>query len=79
MVKRWHRLRPVPDSSPPLRVYTSYINGVLHPQAFPHGQFAASEMERELNTQFHAWLEMTAPGALEGGKVTGIRFADMVE
>jgi hypothetical protein len=67
------------ENPPPLRVYTCYIDGMLQTHAFPHGDLKATDLERELNSQFHAWLEMTAPGALDEGRVTGIRFADMEE
>ncbi len=67
------------DLPPALRVYTCYIDGVLHTQTFPHGEILAADLERELNQQFQAWLEMTVPGAQDGGRVTGIRFADMTE
>ena len=33
---------------PPLRVYTCYIDGVLHTQPFPHGELASSSLEAEL-------------------------------
>lgn len=68
-----------PADPPPLRVYTCYIDGILHTQPFAHGELAAEDLERELNREFHAWLEMTAPGALASGKLTGIRFADLTE
>ena len=64
---------------PPLRVYTCYIDGVLHTQPFPHGELQSLALEAELNRQFHEWLEMTAPKAYEEGRVTGIRFADMLD
>jgi len=67
------------DTPPPLRVYTCYIDGVLHTQTFPHGEWKGPDLERELNRQFHEWLEMTVPGANAEGRVTGIRFADMTE
>lgn len=71
--------RMPPESPPPLRVYTCYIDGVLHTQTLPHGDLQAPALDGELNRQFHDWLEMTVPGAHEGGRVTGIRFADMAE
>lgn len=67
------------DLPPPLRVYTCYVDGVLHTQTFPHAELKAADLERELNKQFHTWLEMTVPGAHDEGRVTGIRFADMEE
>ena len=67
------------DIPPPLRVYTCYIDGVLHTQTIPHGDLQGEELEPELNRHFNDWLNITAPGAREEGKVTGIRFADMTE
>jgi hypothetical protein len=67
------------DTPPPLRVYTCYVDGVLLTQTFPHGDLSVPNLETELNKQFHAWLEMTVPGAQDEGRVTGIRFADMSE
>ena len=67
------------STPPPLRVYSCYIDGVLHTQPFPHGEVEVRGLEAELNRRFHEWLEMTAPGAHEEGRVTGIRFADMTE
>ena len=67
------------DTPPPLRVYTCYIDGVLFTHTFPHGNLEGEEIELELNRQFNEWLDITAPGAREDGKVTGIRFADMTE
>jgi hypothetical protein len=68
-----------PENPPPLRVYTCYIDGMLHTQAFPHGNLSGSQLEVELNRHFHDWLEMTAPAARDEGRVTGIRFSDHIE
>ncbi len=68
-----------PASPPPLRVYTCYIDGILHTQTFPHGDLPPKDLDRELNRHFEEWLEMTAPGARDAGRLTGIRFTDMTE
>ncbi len=70
---------PAEPPPPPLRVYSCYIDGVLHTQPFPHGEVETADRELELNRRFHEWLEMTAPGAHGEGRVKGIRFADMTE
>jgi hypothetical protein len=67
------------DTPPPLRVYACYIDAVLHTQTFAHGDVSGPDLEKELNRQFHDWLEMTAPGAFGTERVTGIRFADLTE
>jgi hypothetical protein len=69
----------MPASPPPLRVYACYIDEVLHTHNFPHPDLDGVELEQELNRQFHAWLEMTAPGAYEAGRVSRIEFSDMFE
>jgi hypothetical protein len=69
----------MPDTPPPFRVYTCYIDAILQTHTLPHGDLPQADLERELNREFHAWLEMTAPGALEAGRVTGIRFADFTD
>lgn len=68
-----------PSTPPPLRVYACYIDEMLHTQPFPHAECEPGAFEQEMNRQFQAWLEMTAPGAYDAGRVTGIRFADMTE
>ena len=67
------------NTPPPIRVYTCYIDDVMHTRTLPHGDLKGTDFEQELNREFQAWLEMTAPKALEDGRVTGIRFADMTE
>ena len=69
---------PTPDP-PPLRVYALYLDGVLLTNSLAHGDDTGPDLDQKLNHQFHAWLEMTAPGAYEAGRVTGIRFADLPE
>jgi hypothetical protein len=38
-----------------------------------------SEQSRELNRQFHEWLEQQHPGAFAAGRVIHIRFSDYIE
>jgi hypothetical protein len=69
----------MPDRPPTLRVYACYIDDKLHTHQLPHPELEGLALEQEMNRQFHAWLEMTAPGAHEAGRVSRIEFADMFE
>ena len=69
-------MTPAP-SAPPLRVYTFYLDGILKTHPFSIGDWGPAELDPELNRQFHEWLEMTAPGAFDCGRITRIRFADL--
>jgi hypothetical protein len=62
---------------PPTRVYTCLIDGKPFSEFFLHpAGLEANELSRDLNRQFHEWLEKVAPGAFAEGRVSGIGFSD---
>jgi hypothetical protein len=67
-----------PDS--PIRCYSWYVDGFHYTKGFQcPASMPGSEQSRELNRQFHEWLEQQHPGAFAAGRVIHIRFSDYIE
>jgi hypothetical protein len=68
----------VPEAPKTIRLYRLRIDGEASVISFEHGAgMAWDELNRDLNRQFHEWLEKVAPGAHAAGRVKGISFSDL--